>query len=165
MSRPKKETFTLSEAAAALGLCDYSIEKYIHAGRILANRNGRKWEIPRSEIDRLKEWQAKTRREREEIKAGRKKPGAFRNKHKKAMIQALKESTATLTDPEKLKEEIEGLTEDQAAGIAAAFSGFIEEATAKLGETLDRARNEDDAKEIEAGFLAALEKLKFEGEV
>ena len=165
MSRPRKETFTVAEAAAALDLCRYSIERYIHSGRILANRNGRKWEIPRSEIDRLKEWQAKTRREREEIKAGRKKPGRFQDKHKAAMVQALKKSTATLTNPEKLKAEIEGLTEDQAAGIAAAFSGFIGEATAKLEKMLDHAKTEAEAKEIEAGFLAALEKLKFEGEV
>lgn len=165
MSRPRIEAYTLSEAAKAAGVSTKTIERYIQGGRILANRVGIKWEIPKREIDRLKDNRARQKKKLLEKKEPKiRRPRAFRKEIKAALIQSLTESTSTLTDKEKLKREIDDLTEEQAAGIAAAFSGFIGEISSKFENLIDQAKTEEEARAIEAGFIAALEKIDLEGE-
>lgn len=162
MSRPRIEAYTIPEAAKAAGVSTKTIERYIQGGRILANRIGRRWEIPKKEIDRLKDNRARQFKKRLEKKEPEiRRPRAFKLEIKAALSQAITESFAPLTDPERLKEGIDDLTEEQAQGIAAAFSGFIGEAAKKAENAIDKAKTKIEAEAIATAFLDALGKVDF----
>ena len=153
MSRPRIEAFTIPEAAKAAGVHPHTIARYIHSGRILANRIGKKWEIPKGEIDRLKDNRAR------QIKKKREKTEARGTKYKEelkaAFSQAITESFAPLTKPERLKEEIDDLSEEKAQGIAAVFAKYLGDIVENVGKAIDQTKSEEEAKKIiEAAFVA-----------
>ena len=153
MSRPRIESFTLTEAAEAVGIHPRTIENYILEGRIKAKRIGPRWEIPKGEIDRLKDNRArhiKKKREAAEARGTR-----YKEKLKAEFSQAITEGFAPLTDPERLKEEIDDLSEEKARGIAAVFAKYLGDIVENVGKAIDQTKSEEEGKKIiEAAFVA-----------
>jgi len=50
---PAQQFYTLKEVASMLRLSERTIFRYIHSGRIKAVKTGKKWIIPREEIEKI----------------------------------------------------------------------------------------------------------------
>lgn len=49
----RADTFTIKEFAAALNVCDVTIQRKVRSGEIKALKVGKTWRIPRSELDKI----------------------------------------------------------------------------------------------------------------